>query len=110
MFAETNNMNYLEKKFLNEIIDGVIADIGNWGEYGGMNRESQKETAQQCAQICEEVSVEFLWWYETSKEASDYLKTKRFQPTMDGSEVPKIKQAYKEIFTLFLNQKQEHGK
>lgn len=43
-------MKDLEKQF-EEAISDIHCDMGNWGECGGINRESRKEATSACKQI-----------------------------------------------------------
>jgi len=57
--------------------------------------------AQEQEEIVKDVAIEFSWWLDTSKTASDYLRKNRIDIQMDNSHVEKQKEQRKELFKLF---------
>ena len=54
-------MTKLEQQHWDAITD-IYADTGAWGEYGGINRDSQKEALKVCTEITIEQMKGFAEW------------------------------------------------
>jgi len=54
-------MKELEERHLKEIWN-IEADTGNYGEYGGINKQSMEEVAKECANITKEIAIGFADW------------------------------------------------
>jgi len=90
------NKQRIEKEHLNVIYD-VEADISMWGEYGGMNEDSQKEAANNCTKITAEEIGKAMEWVEIE---SEYFYENGFWSKINGDgAIPTS-----ELVQLYLNQ------
>lgn len=55
----TEEQSELNRKLLDAIKD-VTADTGNWGDYGGQNKQSQIDAANECERICLQEQIDLL--------------------------------------------------